>query len=402
MTVDDETGYTTSEEQGDKEDGSSSVCHGSVAFAAPSPPIPLSDPCSSNPRNKACASPASVEPPHTFSICAATQTEGDPLPAYTPKVTVDKEVQHIAPETLHKATQWVGSPPPTMISRAVQFERVVGKLASKGVQCTVQTEAPCVSEGVPQGKQCRLETAAGVSSGVECLLQVAEDAGETPQAVNLLRGATNGKGGAEQSAPDPSVRQHERCDDSDGLPNSALPPPSGARHTNPPKAKAAVKPSIKTGVVDHGEGAPKSKKKRKKPKPGGAGATRTTAGVDGVQPPPDFSLNSLNPVHGWRVRIGWFWGAALFGVVGVLLAGAWAADWGRVGASVKGRDVSATPGDKRVRGDREQTQPPVWVVAGSSITLGDVAESRRGAQRAEGVGRVQWVKDGTILAGQTR
>ena len=399
--LDDETGYTTSEEQGDKEDGSPSVSHGSVTFAAPSPPIPLSDPCSANARNEACVVRATVGPPHRSSVCAATQTDGDTLAAAIPKGTVAKELQYVPPEALHKATQWVGSPPRTMISRAVQFGGVVGKLASKGVQCAVQTEPPGVSEGVPQDTQRRPDTTAGVSAGVECLLRVAEDAGETPPAVNLLRGASGGEGGAEQSAAGPSVREPERCDDSDGLPNSALPPPSGAHHTNPPKAEVAAEPSTKTGVVDHGEGAPKSKKKRRKPKPGGAGVTRTTAAVDGVQPPPEFSPTSVNPVHGRRVRIGWFWGAALFGVVGVLV-GAWATDWGRVGASVRGRDVSTAHGDERVRVERERTQPPVWVVAGSSITLGDVSESQRGTQRPEGVGRVLWVKDGSVLAGQTR
>ncbi|CAM9934642.1 unnamed protein product, partial [Laminaria digitata] len=384
MAVDDETGYTTSEEQGDKEDGSPSINHGCVT-------------------GDACASPATADPPRTFSVCASTQTEGTldaaPIPNVTATIDIGLQFECDAPEALDKEVQWEGAPPPTMVSRAVQFEGAGQKMASKGVQCAVETDGPCASQDVSPGTQCGPDTADSDSGGVERLRRVSEGAGETPPTVNnLLRGATRGDGGAEQNPPGNSERPTEQPNDSDDVPERELPQAvPGSRDANPPAA--AVEPSTKPAVVDHGEGPPRSRKKRKKPKPGGAGASRPTAAVDGLHPPPDCSRK---PVHGWRGRISWFWGAALFGVVGVVLAGAWATDWGRAGASAEGRDVVATAGAQPVREERAQAQPPVWVVAGSSITLGDVGEFERGAQRAEGVGRVQWVKDGAILPGQTR
>lgn len=409
VAVDDETGYTTSEEQGDKEDGSPSINHGCVAFAASSPSLPQTHPCSAsaNPRGDACASPATADPPRTFSVCASTQTEGTldaaPIPNVTATIDIGLQFQCDAPEALDEEVQWEGAPPPTMVSRAVQFEGAGEKMmASKGVQCAVETDGPdgpCASQDVSPGMQCGPDTADSDSGGVERLRRVSEDAGETPPTVNnLLRCATRGDGGAGQNPSGNSERPTERPNDSDDVPERELPQAvPGSRNANPPAA--AVEPSTKPAVVDHGEGPPRSRKKRKKPKPGGAGASRPTAAVDGLHPPPDCSRK---PVRGWRGRISWFWGAALFGAVGVVLAGAWATDWGRAGASAEGRDVAATAGAQQVREERAQAQPPVWVVAGSSITLGDVGEFERGAQRAEGVGRVQWVKDGAILPGQTR
>lgn len=131
MSVDDETGYTTSEEQGDREDA--------VLSAASTPPVP----------------PAENQFPAKVSPVSVSSFAG--------KVGVDKGVQCSPPE------------PKLMVSSASQCEGPARISISAGVQCSMPAPAPPVSSC---GSQCSPDIGTQASTGVQCCLLVEKDAEE--------------------------------------------------------------------------------------------------------------------------------------------------------------------------------------------------------------------------------
>lgn len=348
VSVDDETGYTTSEEQGDRGE--------SILSSAPTPPIPPAG-------NKFTAkvSPGS----------ASTRTLGSAFAAMA--AGVDKGVQCLAPE------------PRMMVSRASQCEGPARVSISAGVQCSMPVSS-C-------GSQCRSDIRTRASTGVQCSLLVENDAGEEFQGA-AISPTLAGVGSAGSLADLSKDDCEEACDvNSDG--KTALPRPLGpSEQAQLIRAAAAIDSSASAWVDDRGT-APKSKKKRRKPKATEAAVRPPT--VEGA------ASRSSGGSHTTGGGLGdWTRGLTrrvfLCGIVGVVLAGVWGMAGRPGGRSWQGHGVLTRHGAHK--GQEDRAQPPVWVIVGGSLTLGDVLASHRPEEH--GAGEVQWFKDGRLLPGQIR
>lgn len=344
VSVDDDTGYTTSEEQGDREDA--------VLSTASTPPVPAAD-------NQF---PGKVSPVSTSSFAG--------------KVGVDKGVQCSAPE------------PKLMVSTASQCEGPARISISAGVQCSMPAPAPPVSSC---GSQCSPDIGTQASTGVQCSLLVEEELGGETRSPVLA-----GAGSAGSLADLSQDEGEEACDlNSDG--RTVLPQPfgtSGQARLTP--AVGAIPPSAGACMDDRGT-APKSRKKRRKPKATGAA----------MRPPAAEGAASRSPGGAKITRGGpgeWTRGLTrrllVCGIVGFVLA----AVWGMAGRPrVSGWQGSGVGARRGAHGGQEsRAQPPVWAMVGGSLTLGDVLASRRPVAEEEDAGEVQWFRDGRLLPGQIR
>lgn len=340
VSVDDETGYTTSEDQGDREDA--------VLSTASTPPIPPAE-------NQFAAKVSPVSAP-TLTLDSA----------FAEKVGVDKGVQ-CDPE------------PTLMVSSASQCEGPARISISAGVQCSMPAPAPPVSSC---GSQCGSDIETPASAGVQCSPLAEKDAEEK------LRGAkfapvVAGLGCAGSLAVLSKDVSEEACGlDSDG--KAALPQP----------LRQSEQAQL-IGVNERGT-APKNKKKRRKPKATGAAAPPTvedaTTRSSGASKTPRGELRD------------WAWGLTrrLFvcGIVGFVLAAVLGMTGRPGGSSWRASGVLARFGAHE--GQEDRAQPPVWVTVGGSFTLGDVLASRRPVAEDDDAGEVQWFRDGRLLPGQIR
>lgn len=446
MAGDDETGYTTSEEQGDKGDASPGPSQGSKAFTTPSSGRP--DSSSAKAGGGGCVFQAPTEAPAPAKLVSTlVQTQDS---AASPGLGVDQDMQCVAETGVDKGVQCVpiagvdkgmqcvvragvdkgmqcvpqagvdkgiqcaphagidkgmqcSRPPRTlMVSRAAQCGVAASRLASKGVQCAVQMPA----RGVSRGNQCRLETTETASSAVQCTLLVANEGLDELSPAQPPSGAPCTMRGARQSSPRSSREDREQRNRSDGEPEvheGALPQPQGPCDGVPAVPPEALFESPEPAHANGGVAHPKSKRKRKKNKAAG-GAARSAAVADAAA---RSTLGCRLPMVCWgdirvsRFRKVWFF----CGVVGLVMAMVWVrSDFGRVARSTpdmsgRGRAPLAAFAS---RGENEEIiQPPMWVMVGGSLTLGDVVASQRTTRLDDGAG-FQWVKDGHVIPEQTR
>ncbi|CAM9240966.1 unnamed protein product [Ectocarpus fasciculatus] len=380
VLVDDETGYTTSEEQGDRE--CSTSCGGESR------------------EDGSVASPLVEAPSLTklFPVSSTTQTLNS---ASTGKGGVDVGVQCCAPDAVDQGVQCLLPSPKLRVSCASQCERTRTSI-STGVQCVI----PAPTTMVSRASQSCSRAVAQASSGVQCSLLVA--AAES-------KGGALGKGprsgDPSPSSPDAGVTTvgtqdmmapafedtYEEPRDSNGDLERALPQFPGSAMTARVVPAVALSDSSTGGYGGDGVPAPRSKKRRKKAKAGFA-AGRSAAAKSVLDRPTEAWSKAQGVGVGvwkrWLVSM-----AAFCGVVGLMLATAGGARRGAGDASWQGGD-RLTP---RVvhEGQTKRAQPPVWVVAGGSFTLGDVLASRGSAFMANDTAGVQWFRGGNVLPGQT-
>jgi len=332
VSGDDEAGYTTSEEQGDREGATSSL-------APKSPPV---------------GSPFLVEGSHAS---ASTQTQGLGS-AQSGKVGLDVGVQSLGPVAK------------VMVSTASQCEGPARISISTGVQCSMRAPAPAPAPApahlVSRGSQFCRDTTTQASIGVQSALLVEEEAEGNRPGATLSHITTPASVG---------TRGRSACCSSNnelgGCVGMGLPCPPGAEET----VSDATDSSAAVGMDDRGTSS-KSAKRRKKAK---AAAWRV----------------------GGRRRLMRGGGVVFCAVIGVVLGVVWgligrpgAPSW--EGSGLLGRSVPLEGQSAVV------AQPPVWVVIGGSLTLGDEVASRRPAAKGDGAGVVQWFKDGRLLPGKTR
>ena len=335
VSVDDETGYTTSEEQGDREEATPPT-------APPSPPV------------------ESSVLAERSAVSASTQTARLDS-ASAGNVGIEVGVQSSVPIRN------------LLVSTASQCERPARVLISTGVQCGVPASGPLVSGG---SQPCR-DTSTRASIGVQCALLVQEDVGGNRPVATLSPTITPAGVGAQGSATCSSKSTA-------GLGGLGLPRSPVADIAIPAAVQTA--PSAGFGVYDGGASS-KSARRRKKAK-----AAAQPASAEGTVVRPSKSCSA-------GVKRGLTRGCVFCGVIGLVLA----AVWGWIGcpeASWQGGGLLARRGPLEDQNDG--VQPPVWVVIGGSLTLGDEVSSRRRAAEEDGAGGVQWFKDGRLLAGQTR
>ena len=340
MSVDDETGYTTSEEQGDREDA--------VLSTASTPPIPSGE---------------NRFPGKASHVSASTRTLDC---AFAAKVGIDKGMQC--------------SPEPTlMVSSASQCEGPARISISAGVQCSMPAPVPPVSSC---GSQCRSAIGTQAATGVQCSLLVEEDAEKFQGAkfAPVLVGV--GSGGSLTDFP--KEESEGACElNSDG--RAVLPLSLG------PSEQAQL-----TDVDDRGTGT-KSKKKRRKPKATGA-AVRPPTVEDATIRAPGASKTprgGLGDWTRWRTRR-----LIVCGIVGFVLAAVWGTMGHSGGSRWQAGGVLTWYGAHE--GQKERAQAPVWVTVGGSFTLGDGLASRRPKVQEGDAGEVQWFRDGRLLPGQIR
>lgn len=358
VSVDDETGYTTSEEQGDREFDREFA----VLSTASTPPIPPAE-------NQF---PAKVSPVSASALMLGSGFAG--------KAGVDKGVQCLAPM------------PKIMVSSASQCEGPARISISTGVQCSMPAPASRVSSC---GSQCCSDMITQASTGVQCSLLAEKDAGEKLQGAALS--PTLAGVGSTGSLADFSKEECEDACDLNGDGGTALSQSLGpSQQAQLTPAAGAIDSSAGACVDDRGT-APKSKRKRRKPKATGAA----------VRPPTVENAASRWSGGSPTARGGlgdWTCGLTrrmfICGVVGLVLAAVWGMTGGPGGSSWQGSGVLVRHGAHEAQEDR--AQPPVWVMVGGSLTLGDVLASRRSVAKEDGADEVQWFKNGRLLPGQIR
>lgn len=440
--LDDETGYTTSEEQGDKGDMPPAVTEESktsnLSSAPQSPSIACGSQASDGLVSISLAKDAASAGPAPISVSTQTQD----LVVVAARVQVDKGMQCVAPvgasnTTVDRGTQCVGPPPTVMVSCGAQCGGAAIKTTSCGVQCIVR--AP--TQGVSCGIQCSADPVEKASVGIQSAVLVDDGREGNPGPVEHLaggppQGAASANGGTGQSLLDDSQGNRDLGEASDDGTESVTPQPSPARigrlddtlDDTPPTLPAL--PTLPVALVknfagrvhgsrtDGGIAANSKKNRRKRAK---AAAARSATGSTGRTCAPPFAHGSAGDSAGqspagWRMVMGRFVGTRggwlrrcciLFGVASLVLGAVWARTHGVVslaaGAMESGRQARAV---HKTSGSHEalakQAQPPVWVVSGGSLTLGDAMASQQAEGGPDSGGAFQWVKDGTLVEGQTR
>lgn len=263
----------------------------------------------------------------------------------------------------------------TVVSRASQSCSRAVRQASSGVQCSLlvaaaESEVGAVGKGPRSRDPSPRSPHAGVAAvGIEDMMAPAfEDTYEEPRDSN---------------------EDLERA-----LPQS----PGSGKTASVVPAVALSDSSTGGGCGGDGVPAPRSKKRRKKAKAGFAAGTSAAAKSVMDGPSEAWSKAQGAGVGGWKRCLVSM--VAFCGVVGLVLAAAGGARRDAGDASWQGGD-RLTP---RVvhEGQTKRAQPPVWVVAGGSLTLGDMLASRGSAFMANDTGGVQWFRGGNVLPGQTR
>ncbi|CAN0029758.1 unnamed protein product, partial [Ectocarpus sp. 8 AP-2014] len=380
VLVDDETGYTTSEEQGDRE--CSTSCGGESREDG-SVPSPL------------------VEAPSLAKIFPVSSSTQTPNTASTGEGGVDVGVQCCAPDSIDQGVQCVLPSPKLRVSCASQCERTRTSI-STGVQCVI----PAPTTVVSRASQSCSRAVRQASSGVQCSLLVAAAEGEGGAVGEGPRGGLPSPnsphagvatvGIEDMMAPAFEVTYEEPRDSKEGL-ERALPQFPGSGKTARVVPAVVLSDSSTGGCGGDGVPAPRSKKRRKKAKAGCA-AGRSAAAKSVMDRPSEPWSNAQGvQVGGWTR---WLVSMAAFcGVVGLVLAAAGGVGRGAGDASWQGGDRLTS----RVvhKGQTKGAQTPVWVVAGRSLTLGDVLASRDSAFMANDTGGVQWFRGGNVLPGQT-
>lgn len=440
VALDDETGYTTSEEQGDKGDMPPADTEESKTSNLSSAPQSSSIACGSK-ASDGLVSPSLAEDAASAGpapISVSTQTQD--LAVVVARVQVDKGMQCVAPvgasnTTVDRGTQCVG--PPLMVSCGAQCGGAAIKTASRGVQSIVR--AP--TRGVSCGIQCSADPVGKASVGIQSAVLVDDGREGNPGSVEHLaegppQGAARANGGTEQNLLHDSQGNRDLGEASDDGTESVTPQPSPARRgrlddtldDTPPTLPALPSPPaalvknfagrVHGSRTDGGIAANSKKNKRKRAK---AAAARSAAGSTGKTcAPPSAHGSAVDSAGqspaGWRMVMGRFVGGrgvwlrrccVLFGVASLVLGAVWARTHGVVslaaGAMESGKQARAV---HKTSGSHEalakEAQPPVWVVSGGSLTLGDAMASQQAEGGPGSGGAFQWVKDGTLLEGQTR
>ncbi|CAB1098916.1 unnamed protein product [Ectocarpus sp. CCAP 1310/34] len=381
VLVDDETGYTTSEEQGDRECCTSCGGESREDGSLPSPPV---------------EAPSLAK---LFPVSSSTQTLNT---ASTDEVRVDVGVQCCAPDSIDQGVQCVVPSPKLRVSCASQCEPSRTSISTR-VQCVI----PAPTMVVSRASQSCSRAFRQASSGVQCSLLVEAAEGDGGAVIKALRGGHPSPssphagvatvGIEDVMAPAFEDMYKEPHDSKEDLERD-LPQSPGSGKTARVVPAVALSDSCTGGCGGDGAPAPRSKKRRKKAKAGFA-AGRSAAAKSVMNRPSEPWSNAQGVgVGGWTR---WLVSMAAFcGVVGLVLTAAGGALRGAGDASWQGGD-RLTP---RVvhEGQTKRAQPPLWVAAGRSLTLGDVRASRDYALMANDTGRVQWFRGGNVLPGQTR
>lgn len=383
MCVDDETGYTTSEEQGDRED----------AMPLSSPPS-THDSRGGKSREEEGASLLPVETSSrekSFMVSISTQTLDSTVPE---RRGLGMGVQGAGPEFVNQGVQCFPAPK-NMVSTASQCGGPGRISISTGVQCDV------LVLGESRGSQCPSGATQQTSIGVQCSARLEE--GETPTAKTAqsvsVRSVTAVRGQGSVIGSPSDDKYKGACDPDEELVRESRRAFGRDASSHSADVQASVGSSVGNGLEDTG-GVSRSKKKRKKGKATGVAASSTAPESVAHPWPVVLLLRRTTSVGGgdWKHL---FWrGVCLCGILSVLLASVWGTRGRAAEASWQGAGLLRP----RIahEGRKAATQPPVWVMVGGSLTLGDVLASRRSAAKETGAGGLQWYKGGRALPGQTR
>lgn len=337
-----------------------------------------------------------------------------------PSIGIDRGVQ-VAPRRT------------VVVSCGTQSGGGTPKLISTGVQCVV--EAPKLRV-VSRGMQCRAVAERQVCRGVQCSLPAAKvataeavavgDTGRMAAPERRAEQASSGHELAQSQSPDSGVATP--CNNSPLVPTV---PPRGLpdSHSNAEPAAPHVESTTNAAHIGHtvnGRTVSTGKKNKRKKK----SATRASAAPAAAQPgrtsdasvASESSTTSVQRLNAEIVRKpsskrAWGKGteipsracrvghtrqnrvrsALLLCALSIVFTGMWAwggATWSAMESEVyRHTHLPVTTNDVV----QQPTQPPMWVVVGGSLTLGDVM-----AARTEDSDRFQWAKDGNILPGRTR
>ncbi|CAN0164190.1 unnamed protein product [Scytosiphon promiscuus] len=380
VCVDDETGYTTSEEQGDRED----------AMPLTSPAMPQNSRSGkSRGEGRTPLLPAgTLSRAESFPASTLTQALGS---ASTDRRGFGVGMHGAAPELVEQGIQCFIPAPKKMVSTASQLGGPGRISISTGVQCDI------LMAGESRDTQCRSDTTKHTSIGVQCSLPV--ENGETETRTEASMAAVAAVRGEGSVTSDFSGDKRGRTGDpGEELPRVTRPSSRPSETADSASAEILVGSYVNVGVEDT-VGVPKSKKKRKKGKAMGVAARSTaSAGVAGRSP---IALLKTTAGVGDGVWTHLLWrGVCFCGLVGLLLVSVWGARGRAAETSLGGTDLLAT---HIAHEDREgAAQPPVWVMVGGSLTLGEMLASRRPPSKEKGAGGVQWYKGDRLLPGQTR
>lgn len=159
-----------------------------------------------------------------------------------------------------------------------------------------------------------------------------------------------------------------------------------------------------SGSVPGKEAAANAKVKKKRKKGKSAGVTGRTNEDLGLS---EGVLIARSRTSSRPEKQAWIWIAVLLGVLSLVLAGTWGgtrvSGEPRKGVGVVGVGYeSSSPSVVQPSTKEDRSQPPMWVVVGGSLTLGDVVVSSRAFGRADSAESFQWYKDGNPILGQNR
>lgn len=384
---DDDNGYTTSEDQGERADTLLDNSTSNVNARASTSPL--------QPQVIGQALPSSPEAKTPFS--ASTQTGLVPSEPSTPAV--------------ERGTQCTGSPGVDGGTLSTKVYTRLPRILPKGTQCAELGSVRTVCRGA----QCSLLVSLpgeGVRSSM------AEDAftedlsqEQSSQAVDVQpKDALSAEEAPEEDVPTEGIpgegqrswtvatverkgwvgawRQEGRQANASG----------GEKNNDSVQCPGSV--SVKEAAA-----SAKVKKKRKKGKSAGVkGCTNEDLCAAGFSEGVMItrSITSSRPE-----KRAWIWIAALLGVLSLVLVGTWGgtriSGEPRKGVGVVGVGYeSSSPSVVQPFAKEDRSQPPMWVVVGGSLTLGDVFVSSRAFGRADNPESFQWYKDGNPILGQNR
>lgn len=390
---DDETGYTTSEELGDKGDAPPSTSNGMATIASLSVLLPSASVDGCNQMGNGEASRARVESPASMrvtGISASTQTQD--------AVAVSKEVFEKATQChtsgVDKGVQCLAPERALMVSRAAQCVRKSRKLNSKGVQCTPPPRAPGVSREV----QCCPTSTRTMSTETESSLVVDDRAKHQPAApFSAAMTGTQEIVSEQQAASD-----FERDAGVTSIETVETAAKYDAERAAP--SRSSVESPACAQATD-AETTPKIRKRRKKAK-SAVRPTQVSFAIDPTDHPHAVTRTAAPVVEPSRINRWYYRGAVLFGLVVFVLAGVWAkraiGEGTEVVAQGRGGVVMPPETHDELAVQPAGVQSPQWLAVGGNLILGDVVPPQRQAGKEYSFTEFQWVKDGVVLPAETR
>lgn len=304
-------------------------------------------------------------------------------------------------------------------TRPTSNVRSVG--SDKAVQCLVPERGIPISRGdqcgtpgwdmVSAGVQCCVENVQHTSVGTQCSFPAAQ--AEQPAAPATAEAATETDIVAElpaQSTHQPSPKNSGTDGEGPDVSSCSSLEPSVPRPAVVNKKSAAPVATTASPGSDDDEVAvpvvvvddaviPKGKKNKRKKHKSAIRSPESPDGTVACNAAKSLSWTAKNwPALSPAVKLIRACGPVLLCCAALLLGGIWMGTY--LGGAVEvDMYASAFPREaSQSYGHMErQTRPPMWVAAGSSLTLGDVW-----APRAEQGDVFEWFKDGKLLPGRTR